>query len=50
MYTSRMLWLSQGGREMNGLMMDYPLTLTHILERSAKLYPRKEIRSRLHDG
>ena len=24
---------------MLGLMMDYPLTLTHILERSAKIYP-----------
>jgi fatty-acyl-CoA synthase len=35
---------------MTGLMMDYPLTLTHILERSAKLYPRKEIASRLGDG
>ena len=35
---------------MPGLMMDYPLTLTHILERSAKLYPRKEISSRLTDG
>ncbi len=35
---------------MNGLMMDYPLTLTHILERSAKIYPRKEIVSRLTDG
>jgi fatty-acyl-CoA synthase len=34
---------------MTGLMMDYPLTLTHILERSAKLYPRKEISSRLGD-
>jgi len=30
--------------------MDYPLTLTHILERSAKLYPRKEISSRNGDG
>lgn len=30
--------------------MDYPLTLTHVLERSAKLYPRKEIASRLDDG
>ena len=27
---------------MHGLMMDYPLTLTHILERSAKLFPRRE--------
>ncbi|HYL37299.1 MAG TPA: AMP-binding protein [Bryobacteraceae bacterium] len=35
---------------MNGLMMDYPLTLTHILERSAKLYPRREIASRMPDG
>jgi fatty-acyl-CoA synthase len=35
---------------MPGLMMDYPLTLTHILERSAKLYPRKEIASRVADG
>jgi fatty-acyl-CoA synthase len=35
---------------MTGLMMDYPLTLTHILERSAKLYASREIASRLHDG
>ncbi len=28
---------------MQGLMMDYPLTLTHPLERAAKLYPQKEI-------
>jgi fatty-acyl-CoA synthase len=35
---------------MTGLMMDYPLTLTHILERSAKIYPSREIASRLHDG
>ena len=35
---------------MTGLMMDYPLTLTHILERSAKIYPRREIASRLPDG
>ncbi len=35
---------------MTGLMMDYPLTLTHILERSAKIYPRREIASRTHDG
>ena len=24
---------------MTGLMMDYPLTLSHILEQSAKIYP-----------
>ena len=35
---------------MTGLMMDYPLTLTHILERSAKIYPSREIASRLDDG
>src|SRR5215831_18993314 len=35
---------------MHGLMMDYPLTLTHILERSAKLFPGQEIASRLCDG
>jgi acyl-CoA synthetase (AMP-forming)/AMP-acid ligase II len=35
---------------MNGLMMDYPLTLTHILERSAKIYPTREITSRVPDG
>src|SRR3984893_18685907 len=35
---------------MQGLMMDYPLTLTHLLERSAKLYPKKEIASKMHDG
>ena len=31
-------------------MMDYPLTLTHLLERSAKLFPKKEIASKLPDG
>jgi fatty-acyl-CoA synthase len=35
---------------MNGLMMDYPLTLRHILERSAKIYPAREIASRVPDG
>jgi fatty-acyl-CoA synthase len=35
---------------MNGLMMDYPLTLTHLLERAAKVYPAKEIASRLSDS
>ena len=35
---------------MNGTMMDYPLTLTHILERSAKIYPAREIASRVPDG
>jgi fatty-acyl-CoA synthase len=35
---------------MQGLMMDYPLTLTHILERSAKLFPRQEIVSKTPQG
>ncbi len=35
---------------MNGLMMNYPLTLTHVLERAARLYPKKEIASRMGDG
>jgi fatty-acyl-CoA synthase len=35
---------------MTGLMMDYPLTLTHILERSAKIYPSREIASREQGG
>ena len=35
---------------MKGLMMDYPLTLTHFLERAAKLFPRKEIVSQLPSG
>jgi YD repeat-containing protein len=35
---------------MNGLMVDYPLTLTHILERSAKISGLQEISSRLPDG
>ncbi len=28
---------------MRGLMMDYPLTLTPILERARKLYGKKEL-------
>ena len=35
---------------MQGLMMDYPLTLTHLLERSAKLFGRKEIASKFPGG
>jgi len=30
--------------------MNYQLTLTHMLERAAKLFPRKEIASRMPDG
>ena len=35
---------------MTGLMMDYPLTLKHILERAVKIYPGQEIASRIADG
>src|ERR1700680_672257 len=35
---------------MQGLMMDYPLTLPHILERATKLFPRKEIASKMPAG
>ena len=35
---------------MQGLMMDYPLTLTHILERARKLYPKKEIATKTPAG
>lgn len=35
---------------MHGLMMDYPLTLPHILERSAKLFSGKEIASKMPGG
>lgn len=35
---------------MHGLMMDYPLTLTHVLERSAKLFAEKEIVSKYPEG
>jgi fatty-acyl-CoA synthase len=33
-----------------GLMMDYPLTLTHFLERARTFFPRAEVVSRLPDG
>jgi fatty-acyl-CoA synthase len=33
-----------------GLMMDYPLTLTHFLERARTFFPRREIVSRRSDG
>ncbi len=35
---------------MLGRMMDYPLTLTHLLERARTFFPRNEIVSRLGDG
>ena len=35
---------------MFGLMMDYPLTLTHVLERSARLFADKSIASKLPSG
>jgi len=35
---------------MQGLMMDYPLTLTHILDRARRLFPRKEIVTKTPSG
>src|SRR5258708_35343364 len=35
---------------MQGLMMNTPLTLTPLLERAARLFPRKEIASRVETG
>jgi fatty-acyl-CoA synthase len=35
---------------MQGLMMDYPLTLTHIFERARRLFPRKEIATKTPAG
>lgn len=35
---------------MHGLMMDYPLTIPTILQRAARVYPEKEIVSRMEDG
>ncbi|MEO8028549.1 MAG: AMP-binding protein [Bryobacteraceae bacterium] len=31
-------------------MMDYPLTLPHVLERAARLFPKKEIASKMPNG
>lgn len=33
-----------------GLMTDFPLTLTHLLERGRTCFPRREVKSRLPDG
>ena len=35
---------------MDGLMMDFPLTLQHVLDRAARLYPRKRIVSKTPEG
>src|SRR5689334_2842435 len=35
---------------MQGLMMDYPLTLTHILDRARRISPRKEIVTKTASG
>ena len=35
---------------MTGLMMNYPLTLTHVLERAFSLFPNQQIVSRMPDG
>jgi acyl-CoA synthetase (AMP-forming)/AMP-acid ligase II len=35
---------------MHGLMMDYPLTIDRILEHGARLYPHKQVRTKLPHG
>jgi fatty-acyl-CoA synthase len=35
---------------MNGRMMDFPLTLTHLLERARRFFPKTEVVSRAPDG
>lgn len=32
---------------MKGLMMDYPLTLQPVMERAYRLYPRKELATKM---
>jgi fatty-acyl-CoA synthase len=39
----------EGDAHMNGLMMNFPLTLAHIFERAGKYFPRTEIVSRRPD-
>ncbi|MFQ5706970.1 MAG: AMP-binding protein, partial [bacterium] len=35
---------------MQGLMMDYPLTMDRILEHANRIFPKKQIITRLPDG
>jgi len=35
---------------MRGLMMDYPLTITHVLERAGRLFPTKQVITRTPAG
>jgi fatty-acyl-CoA synthase len=35
---------------MKGLMMDYPLTLSHFFERARRVFPKKRLGTRLPDG
>src|SRR5204863_2035882 len=39
----------RGGARVNGLMMDFPLTLPHLLRRSETLFARGEVVTRLPD-
>ena len=34
---------------MDGLMMDFPLTLTHLLKRAEQFFPEREIVTRMPD-
>ena len=35
---------------LSGLMMDYPLTIDRVLEHGNRLYPNKQIKTKLPDG
>src|SRR5438034_11527420 len=39
--------ISEGDDTMKGLIMDYPLTLTHFFERTRKLFHRKMLGTRV---
>jgi acyl-CoA synthetase (AMP-forming)/AMP-acid ligase II len=39
--------VSEGNRTMKGLIMDYPLTLTHFFERTRKVFHRKTLATRV---
>src|SRR6185369_11236904 len=41
--------LSRAGGPMKSTMMDFPLTLTHVLQRAGRLFGASEIVSRLPD-
>src|SRR5438445_13212814 len=42
--------VQDGGNAVDGLMMDYPLTLQHMLWRVERLFDKKEIVTKREDG